>query len=259
MSSITDLLTPSQGQFSMLQRGASFLLGSVTENNNEEFAGMVKVEFTSWKEGSNISRWIPVMSGYAGKEYGSYVMPEIGDIVVLGFIGNMMENPFVLGCMYPAGATLPGEQYHDENFNKHFKTKGGITLTISDEGGKEKLEVKTKKEHTISIEDESDTITIGDKDSKNSFVIDIKNGEVTLKADKKITFEVGSCSVVMEGGSGKMAIKANQLEAEGSQKALLKSGNMMNVEGAQVTIDGKQTKMAGTAMCEISGGMVKIN
>ena len=85
MSSIADLLN-SNGEFGRdpaLSSSGGFVQGVVTDNGDKKFSGMVKVEYTAWKSGKNICQWIPLLHGYAGKEYGSNMDPEEGDIVLV--------------------------------------------------------------------------------------------------------------------------------------------------------------------------------
>ena len=258
MSSITDLLDMEAPQ--QKPNSTGFVLGTVAENNNKDFPTMVRVAFTAWTEGGDVSKWVPVLSPYAGGEYGRYLLPEVGDIVLVGFIGSMFEQPFVMGSFFPAGAKLPGEQFNDKNSNRHLKTKAGIILNLSDEDSKQSVRVETPKGLTLVIEDENETVTVSDKDGKNLIKIDSKNGAVEITAEKKIALKTGKCEISMDGNAGGMTLKADQLNVEAAQKAVIKSNNMMTIEGGMVTVDGKQTaKLNGGAMCEIAGGMVKIN
>jgi len=104
--SITDLLTLDNSPHSA-GHGA-FVLGTVAENNNKDFAGMVKVNFTAWTDGENLSRWMPVLSPYAGEDYGRYLIPEVDDIVLVGFIGTLREQPFVMGELLSRRRVAPG-------------------------------------------------------------------------------------------------------------------------------------------------------
>ena len=256
--SITDMLTSGDSQYRPGFGG--FVLGTVAENNNKDFPGMVKVNFTGWAEGENVTGWLPVLCPYAGKEYGLSFIPEIDDIVLVGFIGPMMEQPFVMGSFFPAGAQIPSEQFDENNLNRYMKTKGGVILAIRDEDGKQSVCVETPKGLKINIKDEDETITIGDKGDKNTLKLDCKGGAAELQADKKITLKAGSCEISLDGTGGALTVKGGQLNLEGSQTATLKSNNMATIDGGMVTVEGKQTlTLKGSAMCEISGGMVKIN
>jgi len=256
--SITDLLTPKD----TLRPGGSggFVLGTVAENNGQDNPGMIKVSFTAWTEGQNISKWIPVLTPYAGKEHGSYLIPEVGDIVLVGFLGPMFEQPFVLGCFYPADAAFRAEQFDEENTNRRIKTKGGVILTVQDADGKQRIQAETPKGLFLCIDDEQEAITVSDKDGKNCIKLDAQSGAIELSADSKISLKAGSCEIVLDGSGGALEAKGSQLKLEGSQSADLKSGNMLTVEGGMTTVKGKQTMtLDGGNLCEISATMVKIN
>ncbi len=261
MSSITDLLTG--GQYTSnpeFKHVGDFVQGVVTDNNNKEFAGMVKVEFTSWKKDNNIGDWIPVLQQYAGKEYGTYLLPEIGDIVIVGFMGTDKKRPFILGSLYPANATMLKNSFIDKNTNKLLTTKGKVELSISDEDQKQSVKVMTPKGLSITIADENDLITISDKEAKNVINIDAKGGEMSITADKKITIKAGKCQIVMDGSSGKLDISCDQLNISASKQATVSGGQKMAIDGGMLSLNGKQTaELKGGTMTTISGGMVKIN
>jgi len=256
--SITDLLSPQEERHTGFTGG--LVLGRVDANNDKKFPGMVKVEFKAWEQGKNISQWLPVLLSYAGKEHGKYLLPEVDDIVLVGFMGAMLEKPFVMGSFYPAGAKLPEKQFDNKNLNRHFATKGGVTFTVRDESGKQKMEAVTPKGLKISAEDEKEVITVTDKDGKNILRFDCKGGEISLSADKKISLKAGNCEITMDGNTGGLTLKCDQLKLEAGKTASIKSGNIMTVEGGMLTVQGKQQlALKGSALCEISGGVVKIN
>lgn len=262
MNSIVDLFR-TNGEFGantdFLSVGG-FVQGTVTENANKQFIGMVKVEFTAWEKGKNICDWMPVLQGYAGKTYGSYIMPEVGDIVLVGFIGPGLKKPFVLGTMFPAEAQMQKDSFHAQNAMRKIKTKAGIELTLSDEKGKEAITAKTPKGLTLSVGDEKQIITFSDQNAKNSISVNCQTGTVEVNADAKIVLKTGSCEISMDGKSGALEIKGGQLKVTATQKADVNGGQMLNISGGVLKVEGKQTaELKGSAMTSISGGMVKIN
>ncbi|MDR2908438.1 MAG: phage baseplate assembly protein V [Oscillospiraceae bacterium] len=256
--SITDLL--SKGETSLPQASGGFVLGRVAENGNKEFPGMIKVAFTAWAQGDNITKWLPVLTAYAGKEHGCYLIPEVDDIVLVGFIGPMMEQPFVLGSFFPADSPFVGEKTEENNINRALKTKGGAVLCVSDGDGGRTVRAETPKGLSLTVDDQAESISLSDKDGKNLFTLDCKNGAAELTAAQTITLKAGQCEIKLDGSGGAVTIKGGQLSLEGGQSAGLKSNGMLNLEGGTATLEGKQTvSLKGNAMCEISGGIVKIN
>ena len=100
MNGIVDLLQ-SENEYFDSQKVPGFVQGTVVENNNDQFKGMVKVEFTVWESGKNMCEWVRLLSPYTGKDYGTYLVPEIGEMVLVGFIGGSLKRPFLLGSLYP--------------------------------------------------------------------------------------------------------------------------------------------------------------
>lgn len=262
MSGIMDLLDGRSefGQDPAFHSVGSFVLGTVVDNDSADAPGQVKVEFTAWEKGRSTCEWIPVLQSAAGKTYGSYALPEVDELVLVGFIGTDMKRPFVMGSFYPAGAQMVSESRKSKNVTHRLKTKAGLTILADEEKGKETYTVTTPKGFQVVISDEKESVTISDKDGKNSMLLDGKNGALTLKAEKKITIQTGKTTIALDGSAGKLEVKTTQLTAEASGAVKIAAKQAMNLEGAMLTAQGKQTAtLKGGQMTQVTGGMVKIN
>ena len=99
----------------------------------------------------------------------------------------------------------------------------------------------TKKEQQILIDDEKESCSIGDKEGKNQILMDFKGGEITIKAENKISLSAGNVTAELDGKgkslnqkADKIGIKAaNSMELEGSSKAVLKGG-MLQLSGIEI-------------------------
>ena len=131
MNSITDLLISDNEHYDS-QIVPGFVQGVVVENNNAKFKGMVKVEFTVWETGKNMCEWVRLMSPYTGKNYGTYLVPEIDEIVLVGFIGGSLKRPFLLGSLYPNTAKMVKDNFDKQNMVKRITTKGGMDILINE-------------------------------------------------------------------------------------------------------------------------------
>ena len=140
---------------------------------------MVKVEFTVWESGKNLCEWVRLLSPYGGADYGLYCVPEINETVLVGFIGGSLKRPFLLGSLYPGGASMVSENFDDKNLKKHLKTKGGMDFLILEENGKQSITLTTPKGNVLTVSDETESCKISDKDGKNQISMDYKNGKVT--------------------------------------------------------------------------------
>lgn len=238
---------------------ASLAIGKVKENWDEKHPGMVKVEYFLGTTGKNVSAWVPVVVPYAGNGYGEYFLPEIGSTVVLGFNMGDRNMPIVLGCLWNDVNKLPASTAAKENPKKRLKTKGGNEVLLTDEKKKESIEVHTPGELKVKMTDETQKITITDKNSKNLLEIKAKDGHVRLAAASKITLECGGTAVTIDGKAKKMTLSMNQIEIKGSQTVKI-NGQSTNISGSMVEVKGSaQLKMDGGGMAQLKAGMVKIN
>lgn len=238
---------------------ANLATAVVKENWNEELPGYVKVEYVLGEEGEKNSDWLRVLHGYAGNGYGSYALPEIGSEVLVGFVMGDLDNGVVLGCLHGTSNKLPTETADKENSKKQFRTKGGHQICFYEEKGKEKIEIKTPGQLTVTLEDENKKIEIRDDTGKNMVAIDGKNGGLTLKAEKTLELVCGSAKISLDGSKNKVSASAGSVSLQGNQ-ALELSGQSLKAEGTTTEIKAKGTmKVEASGITEIKGAMLKLN
>lgn len=237
-----------------------FTQGIVTENENEDFPGQVKVEFTAYKSGRSICRWMPILQGYAGKDYGVYCIPEVGDKVLVSFLGADRDTPFVIGSFFPGDNSFLKAGQKEKNAIKQFKSKGGLTAALDDTDKKQSFTLTTPKGITIKAEDENETAAISDANGETAISLDMKNGAVTISAKQTITIKSGKCEIKLDGQSGAIAISCDRIDIKASQQAKLSSDQMLSLSANMLQAEGKQTaQIKGGSMLELSGGIAKIN
>lgn len=260
MSEITQLLDGAFAAASGARRTPLFVQGKVTDNADKQNAGMVKVEFLSWENGKNICEWMPLLRPYAGRDYGAYLVPEVGDLVLVGFLGDDGRRPFVLGVLFPADTQFPKQHFDEKNANRAFRTKGGHEVVFSDEKGKEKCTVTTPGGLSVQLDDEKQTIALSDKNGKNALRMDCKGGQTELCADAKIVLKTGRCTITMDGKGGEVKIESSRITAKASGQVSVSGTQSVQISGGMLTAEGKQTaQFKGGAMAQLSAGMVKIN
>ena len=259
MNSITDLLH-SENEYYDNQKVPGFVQGIVVENNNADFKGMVKVEFTVWETGKNMCEWVRLLSPYAGKDYGTYLVPEIDEMVLVGFIGGSLKRPFLLGSLYPGGAALVSENFDKKNVKKQIKTKGGVDIAISDEDGKQSITVTTPKGSTLVIDDEKECCKLTDKDGKNGIQLDYKNGKAELLAEKTISIKAGSVELSLDGNGGTISLKAKKISLTADNEIGMKANSAWKAEGAQVDVKAQaKMNLQASGPVAVKGAMVQIN
>ncbi len=192
----------------------------VALENDPDNLSRILVSVPLWNQtAENI--WARYMSPYAGNEYGMIWLPEIGDEVLLGFIGDNYDMPIVMGGMY-SPANPPFETFKDDNFKKGLQTKKGMKWSWDDEKGIH--EISTPNGNKILMSEEDNLISIEDA-----------NQNIVLLNDKGIELK-----------------SAMDVHVEAGSNLSLKAGSELNVEGVNINIES-------SGILTLKGSLVKIN
>lgn len=235
------------------------MLGVVKKNWDKEHQGMVMVEYSVGEKGKSTSGWLPVMQWYAGNHYGSYMLPEIDSIVVIGYLLGELDSPIVLGCLWNKKNELPSDTANEKNSIKKLITKGGHQIIFDETQDKESIVIKTKGELDISLEDKEQIITIKDKSGDNLCKIDGKKGEVTVAAKKKLILQAGGKQMVTLDGTGKkLALEADNIDIKAGQALKIK-GQSTKLESNMLEVKAQGSlKAQSSAMMEVKAAMLKV-
>jgi uncharacterized protein involved in type VI secretion and phage assembly len=192
------------------------VLGVVTNCTDPDHLGRVKLKFP-WLSEDYESDWVRVLQLGAGGNRGFVLLPEVNDEVLVGFEHGDTRRPYVLGGLFNGVDTAPFGTAVDANSGK-VKTRGwrsraGHELILSDEDGKEKIELRTKG-------------------SAVSFVLDATDGSLTVETKGDVTLTVG-------GNASITTKKDFTVEATGTGTIKAKKGLSLESDG-NVTVHGKQ-------------------
>lgn len=269
--------------------------GIVKENWNEDMPGRIQVEYRLGEEGECLSGWMPVMNGYCGPGYGSFLLPEVGTEVIVGFLHGSPDCPFAAGCLQGFVNTLPDGAAAKENQNRLMRTKGGWQmkldekertlnmaddkeenkLTLYSEDGSLSIDIKTKVELKIEGETfltlEKGKITIAPDVEISGQKIRLKaekglevSGEaVTVEPDKDVTVKGKNIEL---NPSGNITLKGKKTELSPSQevavsgnKASLKPAQSLEIKSVQTKIEGTTLELKGSASAKVeAGGMLQV-
>lgn len=153
------------------------VIGIVTDNNDPEGQGRVKVRFP-WLSDETSSHWARIAQPYAGDDRGSFWLPEIDDEVCVIFERGDINHPYVLGGVWNGNDKVPppGNEAGPNDF-KIWRTRNAHQIIFEDTEGAER-------------------ITITDGPNERHLVIDVAADTITLTADPgDITFEAPQKSV----------------------------------------------------------------
>lgn len=208
-------------------------------------------------------RNVPVMTSHIGIVY----TPNIGDLVLVGYIGGNVNSPVVIGSLYNDQQRPPvnkaGEIVYESPDSEDssggtrrvfFKFPNGMEITITDKAAKIKhkdtsIHMTTEGNMFIGTEEKFAITGYGDTG-------DLKTGgygDVKLFSEKqKVTVEAKSADVEIKAAAGisiscggELKLKAATITIESDANTEIKAGANMSVKGGAVT--------------EIKGSIVNIN
>lgn len=227
--SITDLLDDGQRDRSRIYGVA---VGVVTNNQDPDAMGRVKVKLPSIS-GEDESNWARIVTFMAGKEMGAFFLPEVDDEVLVAFEQGDINQPYVIGSLWNGVDAPPQTNGDGKNNIRMLKSRSGHVISLSDEDGKEKIEIT-------------------DKSGKNSLTVDTKENTITIKSDKDI---------VISAPNGKVKIEATDIEMKMSASAKIEASSDIEIKtSASAKIEasaGMDLKASGNMT--LKGAMVNIN
>jgi uncharacterized protein involved in type VI secretion and phage assembly len=179
----------------------------VSNNDDPDQQGRIKVKFP-WLTDREESDWARIAAPYAGKERGLFILPEVGDEVLVAFEHGDVTRAYVLGMLWN-GVDTPPTGDGDGRDRKVLRTRSGHLIRLDDTDGAEKIEIL-------------------DKTGKNAITLDSAANTITIAADKDI---------VLKAPQGTVKIEAQKLELVASGDAKLEASGTMTVKGATVNLN----------------------
>jgi uncharacterized protein involved in type VI secretion and phage assembly len=211
-----ELLSESESSDTRAARISGVVVGVVTNNQDPEKMGRVKVRFP-WLSDTDESNWARLAAPMAGKERGFYFLPEVEDEVLVAFEHGDARFPYVIGSLWNGTDVPPADNADGKNNVRVIKSRSGHVIRLTDEDGKEKIEII-------------------DKSEKNSIVIDSSEKTLTITTDKDIVLKAAQGSIKLD--AQKVEIKSSaETKIEAGAGMDVKASGEMNVKGATVNIN----------------------
>ncbi|HLG13132.1 MAG TPA: phage baseplate assembly protein V [Blastocatellia bacterium] len=208
--SLLDLLV-GEDRVDAATRIAGVVVGVVTNNQDPDGMGRVKVKFP-WLSDADESFWARVASPMAGKERGIYFLPEVEDEVLVAFEHGDVRFPYVVGALWNGKDAPPAKNDDGKNNIRVIKSRSGHVVRLTDEDGKEKIEII-------------------DKSEKNSLVFDTAKNTITITTDKDI---------VLSAAQGTIKLDAQKIDIKSSADTKIESGAGMDVKAtAAMNVKGQ--------------------
>jgi phage protein D len=241
---------------------------TVTDTQDPEGSGRVKVRFP-WLSDEYASDWArTAQSGGTGG--GEAFIPEVGDEVLVGFEHGRLDRPYVLAGLYngkdrpsaAGGAGDGGGELVDPTTGavnrRTFASKGGNQLELLDAAngpqgvrlvtGDGKLTIDLDRKGTVIVVNSDGSVSIAAKE------------RVSITADQGVALDAGRGPLELTGDSVSLNARTGVRLDGGQGRVRLSTGGAVDVEGAQVAVNGTQrTDIKGGSTCSINAPLVKIN
>ncbi|MGG7466937.1 type VI secretion system Vgr family protein [Chryseobacterium arthrosphaerae] len=159
-------------------------IATVISNTDPLNQGRITVKF-DWQlhDTTNFIRMMAPDAGGTGQvaqNRGYVAIPEVGDQVMVGFVHNHPDRPFVMGGMFHGGTALGG------GINNHMRS------------------IQTKSGIKVLMNDDEKSVTILDP-SGNTYFMD-GAGNITVTAPKNMTFNAGENLTINVGKDMKTSV-----------------------------------------------------
>jgi uncharacterized protein involved in type VI secretion and phage assembly len=224
VSGLADLLSPDDADRGAKVHGV--VTGVVTNNQDPDKLARVKVRFP-WLSGDDESWWARLAVPMAGPDAGTYFLPEIDDEVLVAFEHGDVRFPYVLGALWRGGDPAvppPQDNASGKNERSVLRSRSGLTVTLDDTDGKERIVIADKNDKATVIVNAADQ------------AVSVQAGkEVTVVAqDGKVTIEAGD--VVLRAKSGKLTLEGADVEITSKAGLKLQATGTVDVKGALLNL-----------------------
>ncbi|ADQ69180.1 phage tail protein [Halogeometricum borinquense] len=226
-------------------------VGIVTDNQDPKDLGRVKLQFP-WRDADDESYWARIATEMAGKEYGTYFLPEVEDEVLVAFENGDIHKPFVIGSLWNGKQKPPQKNSDGKNNTREIRSRSDHKIAF-DDADKGSITIQTSAGNEIAIDDsgDSETIVVRDEKNDNSIAIDSGSGSVKIDAKKEIELSAqnikinGKKSVDISGNKGVKVQSKGQMKLSSKAKLDIKSSGLMSVNA--------------TGPLQIKGAIIQLN
>ncbi|MBQ1500533.1 MAG: hypothetical protein IIZ38_19680 [Sphingomonas sp.] len=189
-------------------------IGVVTDNKDPDGLARIRVRLP-WFEDGKVSYWARTAMLMAGKDMGTFFLPEIGDEVLLGAEQGDPSHLYVIGMLWN-GQLPPPETNADGSNHKRF--------------------IRTREKHELRFSDDPADPLGQFALADGKMVKMTMNGIEVTDGTNKIVIDSGSSTITIES-TAQLKIKSQAISIEAGASMELKSSGTLTIKGALVQIN----------------------
>ena len=244
---------------------SAIVVGPSGDEIHADDFGRIKLHF-HWdrydKADEKSTCWVRVSQPWAGKGWGGYFIPRIGQEVIVDFLNGDPDRPIVVGCMYNDDQPKPFDSHTQSGVRTRSTPKGSAAncneFRFDDKKGSEQVYLHAEKNQDISVEND-ETHTVGHDRTKT-----IDHDETThVKHDRTETVDNNE-TITIHGNRTETVDKEETITIHGGRTEKVDKNESITIGGGRtenvakdesITISGGRTEsVAKDESITISGG-----
>lgn len=166
----------------------------VSDIRDPDGQGRVKVRLPWLPDDSGgYNVWARMATLMAGKNRGTWFIPDVDDEVLVAFEAGDVRRPYVIGVLWN-GKDTPPESMDGagNNFIKSIRSRNGVKVTLDDQDGQEKLILETPGGQKVTMQDGPGQVEIRDSNGNS---ITLSTSGVSVVAAAKVTVQASTVEV----------------------------------------------------------------
>jgi uncharacterized protein involved in type VI secretion and phage assembly len=140
--------------------------------------------------GGSYEAWARVATLMAGRNRGSWFVPDVDDEVLVVFMAGDVRQPAVVGGMWNGVDTPPAQMDGGgQNYIKALRSRNGVKITLDDHDGQEQLILETPGGQKVTLKDGPGQIELQDSNGNS---VKLETAGVTVTTSAKVTVNAGA-------------------------------------------------------------------
>lgn len=183
---------------SLLVRPRQWLHGPqiavVVSVDDPERRSRVQVRVVSCDEADrqDAAVWARVACPFAGRDRGAFLIPDVGDEVLVLFQGGDPAHPIVVGGLWNGDSEPPASIGDEGNRLKVIRSRNGVTVTLDDQRGQERFIAETPGGQRVTLSDGPGSVLVEDANGNS---VELAAAGITVTAAARVEVKAAQVNV----------------------------------------------------------------
>lgn len=239
-----------------------FFEGVVEAYGEGEWAGTLSVRLLGVKKEEGLLEHVRVLTSFTNKNVGSLILPELQDYVVLSFLDEGRTQAICHGSLLQPNCEMV-KKLDKENHVKIIRMKSAFGVMINETADKEMLTLNDKAGLQLMMDEEKQTLSIGQRDGKQVLIVNMKEKSVTLQGQETLSLICGKAKLIMEKGNVTLEgtdikINGTTLAVDTKKEVTISSVSCSMKASNKAVVHGATCEVSADAKQDIKGAIIQI-